>query len=231
VKRKIGYNHLLLTRPRQAVQGAKYLVDRRSPVGTPAYEMLSFHAVAPDATRPDAQVLLTPLTRGLAPAGFSVENRPGLSMLGFVLRPTSQGSTHITSADPDADVRLDPNYLATDHDREISVAMFKRMRAMAEQSPLAEDVVMEIQPGKAISSDEEILNAAWAYGSTGFHASGACAMGPDASDVVDARGRVRGTEGLRVMDVSMLPVMVSGNLNAPIMAMAWRLAEMMHAER
>ncbi len=223
--RDIGYNNLLDTRVKQAVAGAKYLLNRRGPISTPAYEMLSFFRSTADSVRPDAQVLLTPMTMGLGPSKYEVENRPGLSLLGFALRPTSLGSVHITSADPAAPLRLDPNYLATEHDREISISMFKRMREIVAQSPLADDVMMEIQPGALIRDDDAILESGFMYGLPGYHASGACAMGPNEDDVVDSELRVRGVNRLRVVDVSVLPAMVSGNLNAPIMAIAWRAAE------
>jgi choline dehydrogenase-like flavoprotein len=104
--------------------------------------------------------------------------------------------------------------------------MFRRMRDVVAQQPIADMLTSEIEPGPAVDDDESILRAGFLYGGTGYHASGACAMGPDDSDVLDSRLRVRGVTGLRVVDVSIMPAMVSGNLNAPMMAMAWRAAEM-----
>jgi choline dehydrogenase len=224
--RDAGYNRLLATPGRQALTGAKYLLTRKGPIATPAYDMLTFLRSSPDSDRPDAQVLMTPFSMGLGPTAIGVERRAGISLLGFVLRPTSLGSVHITSAEPGAPVKLDANYLSTDHDRQISINMFKRMREIVQQSPIAEELLMEIQPGLALQDDEGILNSGFLNGGPGYHASGACAMGPNDSDVVDSRLRVRGVEGLRVIDVSILPAMISGNLNGPIMGMAWRAAEM-----
>ncbi|MCW2522502.1 MAG: alkJ 2 [Frankiales bacterium] len=224
--RDAGYNRLLATPARQALTGAKYLLTRKGPIATPAYDMLAFFKSGPDSARPDAQVLLTPFSMGLGPVAVGVERRAGISLLGFVLRPTSLGSVHITSADPTAPLKLDPNYLSTDHDRQISINMFKRMREIVQQSPIAAEILTEIQPGAALQDDEGILNSGFLNGGPGYHASGACAMGPEDSAVVDSRLRVRGVQGLRVIDVSILPAMVSGNLNGPIMAMAWRAAEM-----
>lgn len=228
--RNVGLNKMLDSPLKQAWAGAKYLVNRRGPIATPAYEMLTFFKATDQSDRPDAQVLVSPMSMGLGPTKFEVENRPGISMLGFALRPTSLGSVHITSGDPDAQMRLVPNYLSTEHDKEISVGMFRRMRKIAQQSPLAGDVMMEIQPGAVIQRDEDILNCGWMYGGPGYHASGACAMGPNDDDVVDSQLRVRGVNRLRVIDVSVLPAMTSGNLNAPMMAMAWRAAELINAE-
>jgi choline dehydrogenase-like flavoprotein len=89
----------------------------------------------------------------------------------------------------------------------------------------------ETVPGLAIEDDEAILRSGLLYGGPGYHASGACAMGPADTDPVDARLRVRNVDGLRVVDVSILPAMVSGNLNGPMMAMAWRAAELILEDR
>lgn len=226
----IGYNRLLSTVPRQGMSGLRWMLTRKGPVSTPAYDMLSFIKSSPGAPRPDAQVLLAPYSRGVGSTRLSVEGRPGFSLLGFVLRPTSEGSIHIRSADPAEPPIVVPNYLSTQHDRTISVNMFRRMRELVEQSPIAEVAGAEIQPGPLADDDRTILASGFLHGGTGFHACGTVAMGPDADDPVDSRLRVRGVEGLRVMDVSVMPTMLSGNLNAPVMAMAWRAAELLRAD-
>ncbi|MCZ2816307.1 GMC family oxidoreductase [Modestobacter sp. VKM Ac-2984] len=226
LKKDTGYNRLLSSRPRQGLSGARWMLTRRGPIGTPAYDMLSFFRTSPEVDRPNAQVLLTPYSMGLGAASVGVENRPGFSLLGFTLRPTSTGSVHIRSADPTVPPRIVPNYLSTEHDRSVSIAMFRKMRALVAQSPIADLVDSEIQPGRAVEDDESVLNAGFLYGGTGYHSSGAVAMGPDDASPVDSRLRVRGVDGLRVVDVSVMPAMLSGNLNAPAMAMAWRAAEL-----
>ena len=226
-----GYNKLLSSPVRQALTGARYLATRTGPIATPAYDMLAFLRTNQAGDRPDAQVLMTPFSLGVGLAKPGIETRPGLSLLGFVLRPTSEGSVRIRSANPSESPRVDAAYLDSEHDRKVSVAMFRRMREVVAQSPIADLLFSEIEPGLAVNDDESILRAGFLYGGSGYHASGACAMGPDDADVLDHRLRVRGVEGLRVVDVSILPAMVSGNLNAPIMAMAWRAAEMILEDR
>jgi choline dehydrogenase-like flavoprotein len=137
----------------------------------------------------------------------------------------------IRSANPDDPPRVEVSYFGTEYDRKVSAALFRRMRDIAEQEPIASMVSAETVPGLAVEDDDAILRAGLLYGGPGYHASGACAMGPDPSDAIDARLRVRGVDGLRVVDVSILPAMVSGNLNGPMMAMAWRAAEMILEER
>lgn len=226
----IGYNRELASLGGQARSTLKYLATRRGPLATPPYDMLWFLRSSPDSPRVDAQVLLTPLTIGLGPTSIGLERRPGLSILGFVLRPTSEGWVHIASADPHQPPKIQPNYLATEHDKTISLNMFKKMRQLVQNSPVAELVMMEIQPGYAVQDDESILRSGILYGGPGYHASGAVAMGPTDESPIDSRLRVRGVAGLRVVDVSILPEMVAGNLNAPIMAMAWHAADLVAAD-
>ena len=229
--RNIGYNRKLSSPARQGLSGMQYLATRRGPISTPAYEMLSFMKTGDSSERPDAQVLMTPFSQGVAPLKVGVENRPGAQLLGFVLRPTSMGSIHIISADPGTHPRIIPNYLDTEHDRAIAVAMFSKMRRLVEQSPLADLVVTETLPGQAVQGDEGILASGLINGGTGFHACGSVAMGARDEDPIDSRLRVRGVNRLRVVDVSVLPAMTSGNLNAPAMAVAWRAAEMIREDQ
>ena len=226
LKENKGTNRQLATPGKQALTGMKYLLTRKGPISTPVYDMLTFLRTDPSAERPDAQLLMAPMSVGVGLPKESLETRPGLSILGFALRPTSEGSVHIRSADPSAPPRVVAGYLDSEHDRRVSIAMFRRMRDVVAQQPIADMLTSEIEPGPAVDDDESILRAGFLYGGTGYHASGACAMGPDDSDVLDSRLRVRGVTGLRVVDVSIMPAMVSGNLNAPMMAMAWRAAEM-----
>ncbi|OBG61861.1 GMC family oxidoreductase [Mycobacterium sp. E735] len=226
-----GYNRFLSTPVGQARAGLRYLTTRKGPIGTAAYDMLTFIRADPASERPDAQVLMTPFSLGVGPVDGGIEGRAGLSLLGFVLRPTSQGSVRIRSADPSQPPRVEVAYLETDYDKRVSVAMFRRMRDIVEQHPVADMIFSEIEPGPAVDDDDSILRAGLLYGGAGYHASGACAMGPAESDPLDARLRVRGVPGLRVVDVSILPTMVAGNLNGPIMAMAWRAAEMILEDR
>lgn len=143
----------------------------------------------------------------------------------MVLRPTSTGRCEITSSDPDAPLRIDPNYLDTRYDRETTANLQRKMREIFAQSPIADRISQETYPGVGKQSDEELVDAALDGGYCGYHAVGSCAMGPGDADVVDSQLRVRGVENLRVVDCSVMPTMVAGNLNGPIMAMAWRAAD------
>ena len=228
LNRNIGYNRLLSTPVKQALTGVKYLLTHEGPLSTPAYDVIGFFKTSPDQPRPDAQLLMAPFSAAPYEPGkeLGLEREPGIQAIGYVLRPDSEGSVTITSSDPTAPLDIDPNFFATQHDRSTGVALFKAMRELFAQSPIANYLVEEITPGVDVNSDEAIIDAALDKGYCGYHAVGTCAMGPADDDVVDPTLRVRGVENLRVMDCSVMPVMVSGNLNGPAMAMAWRAADM-----
>ena len=162
---------------------------------------------------------------------LGLEREPGIQAIGYILRPDSEGHVAITSADPTAPLDIDPNFFATEHDRRKGVSIFKTMRQLFDQAPIADALVSETRPGTKVESDEDIVNAALDQGYCGYHAIGTCAMGPKDEDVVDPALRVRGVDKLRIMDCSVMPTMVSGNLNGPAMAMAWRAADFILSER
>ena len=128
-------------------------------------------------------------------------------------------------------LEIDSNFFASDHDRGIGLRTFQKMRELFTHDPIAARIEAETAPGPDVQSDDDVVEANLADGYCGYHAIGTSAMGPNDSDVVDPNLRVRGVENLRVMDCSVLPVMVAGNLNGPMMAMAGRAADLILAER
>jgi choline dehydrogenase len=114
---------------------------------------------------------------------------------------------------------------APEHDRTTAVGVFRDMRRLFATGPLAKRIEHETVPGHRVQADQEIIDAGLTVGGCGYHAIGTCAMGPNDHDVVDSRLRVRGVTNLRVVDASVLPIMVSGNLNGPVSALAWRAAD------
>lgn len=228
LNRDVGYNRLLSTTARQALTTARYLATKRGPLAGAAFDVVGFFKTSPELDRPDAQILMAPFS--LAPyeqgEAAAVEREPGLQAIGYVLRPDSEGSVTITSADPAAPLDIDPGYLTSPHDRDKGVALFRIMRRLFGQSPIAEHLVAETLPGADVVTEQAIIDSALDDGYCGYHAIGTCAMGPGDDDVVDTSLRVRGVDNLRVVDCSVMPTMVSGNLNGPVMAMAWRAADL-----
>jgi choline dehydrogenase-like flavoprotein len=214
----------LSTPLRQAVTTAKYLATKQGPLAGAAFDVAAFFKTSPELARPDAQILMAPFSLAPVQPGTSpsVEREPGIQAIGYILRPDSEGSVTITSADPDAPLDIDPRFFTTAHDREKGVALFRTMRRLFSEFPIADYLLAETRPGSAIVTDEAVLDE----GYCGYHAVGTCAMGPADDDVVDSVLRVRGVCNLRVVDCSVMPTIVSGNLNGPAMAMAWRAADL-----
>ena len=131
------------------------------------------------------------------------------------LRPESRGSIHIRSANPTAAPAIRPNFLSERVDRDALVGGINIARRVGEAPALARYRDHEILPGPDVRTDDEILGFCRRSGSTVFHPIGTCKMGSDPQAVVDERLRVRGLEGLRVADASIMPTLVSGNTNAP----------------
>ena len=229
----LGYNRKLATRSGQALAGLRYLATRSGPLATPTFDILAFVKTDPDAERVDGQMLMGPFTIPAYNAGepVAVERAPGMSALGFVLRPTSEGTVSITSADPATPVRIEANYFSSAYDRTTGANLLRRMRELFAQSPIADRISHETFPGPDVQSDDDLIDSALDGGYTGYHAIASCAMGPAESDVVDSRLKVRGVDALRVVDCSVMPIMLSGNLNGPVMAMAWRAADLILADR
>lgn len=179
-----------------------------------------------ELTRPDAQLLFAPysIDRTLSPP--TVERRPGMTIGGFILRPTSKGELVVRSPDPREQPTIRANYLTSDDDRTKSVDILRFIRAFAATEPMQRIGLRETSPGSGAQTPEQILGVWRQLGHCGFHLVGGCRMGSDDQSVVDPRLRVRGLTGLRVMDCSVLPLMVAGNTNGPIMAMAGRAADL-----
>lgn len=223
----IGYNRLLATDAGLQEAMLEYQTHGRGVFAAPSFDIAGFLKTRPELDRPDAQFQIAPFSIGAHVAGqpLEVEREPGMLAIGFGLRPDSEGSIRITSSDPDAPLDIDANYLATEHDRTTAVGTLRALRRLFATAPLDERIDRETLPGPSIDSDREILDFQLTVGSAGYHAIGTCAMGPNDDDVVDPRLRVRGVTGLRVVDASVLPVLVSGNLNGPVCAVAWRAAD------
>ena len=207
---------------RLAMSTARYLLSRSGIMSKGSFEVGVFVKATPQSTRPDAQILLTPYTIDTAKHPLAMHDYPSITMFGFISRPTSKGSLSLRSADPGDPPLIHTNYLATDHDRAIAVGTAHYIRRLAETAPLKDLIVEELLPGTAWQSDEELIEAWHKTGGAGYHTIGTCAMGV----VTDPRLRVRGVSGVRVMDASVLPIMLAGNTNAPVMAMAHRAADL-----
>jgi len=160
-----------------------------------------------------------------------LDREPGMTIGVAQLRPKSQGSIHIRSNDPDTAPCIRPNFLAEQEDRESLVGGMKMARKIVEQPALGHYVAHEMSPGDRVQTDSDWLEFARQNGQTIYHPIGTCRMGEDDAAVVDASLRVRGMEGLRIVDASVMPTMVSGNTQAAVMMVAERGADLILGTR
>ncbi len=214
---------------------ARYYAFRDGPMATGPFEVGGFAKTSPDVDRPDFQLYAGAFTYARSDDNFPVtldgpEKEPGLTIYGQLLRATSEGSVMIKSSDPDHNPYIAPNWVSTDYDQKAMVAMVKYLRRYARQKALEPYVGEELSPGAQFKTDEEILTAVRKLSTSGLHAVASCRMGKDNAAVVDNQLRVKGVEGLRVADCSVIAVPISGNTNGPAMATGWRAADIILKE-
>lgn len=205
-------------------------------LATGPFEVGAFAHVGRQPGPPNLQLYLGGYTFALSDDNHpvplaNVAREPGLSIYGQLLQLTSEGSISITSADPQAAAEIIPNWLDTEEDRHLAVATVRYMREYASQPALRRHIIKELLPGEACQSDEEILDAFRKLSTCGLHGTGTCRMGTDDKTVVDPKLRVVGVQGLRVADCSIMPVLISGNTNAPAMAVGYRAADLILEDR
>ncbi len=206
------------------VLGLEWLLFRRGVGVSSHFESGSFIRTRTGVRHPDIQHSFVPrLSRNPFKVGA---NRHGFRVQVGPMRPTSRGTITLASSDPEAAPLIDPNMLATESDRQVMRDGVKLTREIVAQPALAPYRGPEIGPGPEVTSDAD-LNAYIRSGAeSAFHLCGSCKMGVDDMAVVDPQCRVHGLHGLRVVDASVIPSMVSGNLNAPVMMMGEMAADM-----
>ena len=185
--------------------------------------------VLDESATPDIQCLLASGSFALGPIR-RLDDKPGMTAGIWQMRPLSRGYVEARSKEPADPPAINPRYLSEDTDRRAVVGGLRMARRLFAAPALANYVVGENLPGGDIQSDDELLHYARQYGSTVFHATCTCKMGPDAMAVVDDRLRVHGLQGLRVIDASVMPTVTSTNTNAPTIMIAEKGAAMILEE-
>ncbi|GIX31248.1 MAG: GMC oxidoreductase [Porticoccaceae bacterium] len=229
-----GGNHRAFQGLGLAWSATRYLLAGRGPLATGPFEVGGFASL--EDTHPDFQLYLGGYVFRLSddahpvPLG-NLDPEPGITLYGQLLRLASEGEVAIASPDPRVPPRIRPNWLAAEEDRRLAVAALRYLRQYAHAPPLARHLVAELSPGGDLQSDAELLSAFRRLATSGLHGTGTCRMGRDGEAVVDEQLRVRGVAGLRVADCSVMPAPISGNTNAPAMAVGWRAADFLLAAR
>jgi choline dehydrogenase len=178
---------------------------------------------------PDLQLLFTPASYDAARFG-QLERVPGMTVAVCPVRPDSRGTIMAQSADPSAAPIITPNYLSAPNDQRVLNAGMRITRQIFAAPAIAQHSVVETLPGPTVVSDEDMADYARRFGTTIFHPVGTCRMGEGPAAVVDARLRVRGMGGLRVIDASVMPTLTTGNTNAPTIMIAEKGAAMIRED-
>jgi choline dehydrogenase len=208
--------------------GLRYAFNRRGSLTVSAITAGCFVRAHPTSETPDSQCSLALYSGDTI--GEALHPFPGVTGVCTLLRPESRGYVRIKSADPREVPAIHPNYLATQKDRDTVVAGTKVLRRIFQMPAMARHIAQEIEPGDQCDNDDDLLDFIRRRGSTTYHPVGTCRMGQDRDAVVDERLRVRGFTGLRVVDASIMPAVVSGNTNAATIMIGEKGADMILAD-
>lgn len=215
----------------KALAGMRYMLFRDGPLSVSLNQAGGFVRSSPDQSRPNMQLYFQAFSTVIPRPGerpiLSPDPWPGFSIGWSNCRPKSRGEIMIRSSDPAEAPRITPNALSHEDDVAEMLATGKLVREMAAAKPLSECIEAELLPGPDIADDAAMIDDIRRRSGTVYHPVATCRMGPDpATSVVDARLRVHGVEGLRVVDCSIFPNIVTGNTNAAAIATAWRASEL-----
>lgn len=213
--------------------GLQYLLRRSGPLSMSVNQAGGFFRGTASATHPNLQLYFNPLSYQIPRDGGTLkpEPYPGFLLCFNPCRPNSRGEIRLASADPSQPALIDPNYLSTDHDVDEVLQGCRLIRRLMDTPALRAINAREVLPGVETRTDEQMLDYFRANCGSIYHLSGSCAMGPDpATSVVDARLRVHGLQGLRVVDASIFPNVTSGNTQAATFMVAEKGADMILAD-
>jgi choline dehydrogenase len=208
----------------RAAMGLEYALKRSGPLSMAPSQLGIFAKSDPRLETPDLEYHVQPLSTDRL--GEPLHRFPAVTVSVCNLRPESRGTVHMGSADPREATKIQPNYLSTEGDRGVAIASLRHVRSLMKARAVARFAPEEMLPGTQYQSDEDLIRKAGDIGTTIFHPVGTCKMGSDSSAVVDDRLRVHGLGGLRVVDASIMPTIVSGNTNSPVIMIAEKAAEM-----
>jgi choline dehydrogenase len=214
------------------VEAMKWATARKGLLSLSPTMVYCFWHSGESAESSDLQLTFTPASYKEGVQG-QLEDEPGMTVASWQQRPESRGYVRIRSADPFAPPIIQTNYLDAELDRRVIVGGMKLARRLLKSAPLSPYYAYEDFPGPNVNTDDEFLAAATERGTTTFHPGCTCRMGPADSTwaVVDDQLRVHGLQGLRVIDASVMPRMISANLNASTMMIADRASDLIRGKK
>jgi choline dehydrogenase len=228
VKNTRTLNDQLSSWTSKAAMVLEYALRRRGPLTIPPALVNAFVKSDPARAAPDLQYVVYPLT-------YDTIGEPAHKFSAFtgsicLVRPESRGSIRITSTDPAAPPEIRLNFLTNVTDIQAAIAGIRGMRRVCAAEALTRYEVEEFRPGPEFLTDKQLAAAARDITATIFHPTSTCSMGPDETAVVDSRLRVRGVDRLRVVDASVMPMIISGNTNAATIMIAEKASDMIRED-
>jgi choline dehydrogenase len=224
----ITVNDVVASNLRRIKAGLEYVTLRSGALTMPAATAALFARTHVALASPDIKCAISPFSADRWQDGL--HKWSGFTLMTFQLRPESRGEIRLRSAHPQDMPSIRPNYLSVDVDQRTIVAGLRLCRRLLANPHLQKFVEAEHLPGTAVQSDDELLDFARSAGSTVFHPTSTCRMGSDALAVVDQSLRIHGTDGLRVVDASIMPTVISGNTNAATIMIAEKAADLVRNE-
>ena len=221
---KTTINDIMQSPLRKVMAGLQYILTRKGPLTISAAQVGAFLKSNPSVTHPDIQFLFQTYSHGDFEKGL--HKFSGFANFVCPLRPESRGEIKLQSNDPMDAPRGLPNYFTAEADQRLLVEALKMARNVAKQPGIAQHIIEEFDPGPDINSDDELLQYARETGVSIAHMVGSCKMGTDAMAVVDPELKTHELEGLRVVDASVMPTLISGNTNAPTIMIAEKAADL-----
>ena len=212
---------------------ARYALSRKGLFATPSLTALAYMRSRPEAEHTDIRIQIghvSSTSRFAVSRATGIDPHSGFHLGGYFIFPRSRGRLHVRSRNAAEPPRIEPRYLSHADDRDGIVRTLRILRRVSAQPALARFIVREVRPGADVASDDELLDYARSTGQTCWHPAGTCAMGVQPNSVVDPQLRVRGTAGLRVVDASVMPLLVSSNTNVPTIAIAEKAADLILAD-
>ncbi|MGE0667137.1 MAG: GMC family oxidoreductase [Sphingomonadales bacterium] len=208
--------------------GLQYLLTQSGPLSMAPSQLGIFARSDPRLETPDLEYHVQPLSTDRL--GEPLHKFPAVTASVCNLRPESRGTIHLRSADPREPPAIRPNYLSAENDRQVALRSIKLTRELMAAKAIAHFRPEEVLPGPQVSSDEDLLSKIGDISTTIFHPVGTAMMGDGPDAVVDARLRVHGLTGLRVVDASVMPTIVSGNTNSPVIMIAEKASDMIRED-
>ena len=231
IARNLSLNSLQHSLPHRLVAGAQYVLLRSGPMSGNGMYVGALVRSDKRLERPDLQMNISCWsTIDRNAKGIISHPFPGISISPVHLSPDCRGTVRLRGNDPLAAPKIQFNFLRTENDMRVMIAGVRIARSIARQQALQQLVVEETSPGVATRTDEEIAADVRQRGVSNLHPVGSCGMGHGPMAVVDPRLRVHGVPGLRVVDASVMPVIVAGNTNAPTIMIAEKAADMIQED-